>query len=193
MLIYQIHQLRVIFRQAWKGDDINQCSFGFYVTEETWDYSVEPALRTIKEVDLYEISVVSIPAYDDTEVSLVRSKELAQKLKFEKHYSKKLKPIGGKIMNKQLLIALQKRNKQRLTDLRARIEDPETREDELAEIKDEIDTITEELQSVADSLSELDDEDEKMVTELLMMNLKMVTELQMMKIVLQQWQQLEML
>ena len=63
-------------------------------------------------------------------------------------------------MNKQLLIALQKRNKQRLTDLRAKIEDPETREDELAEIKDEIDTITEELQSVADSLSELDDEDE---------------------------------
>ena len=63
-------------------------------------------------------------------------------------------------MNKQLLIALQKRNKQRLTDLRAKIEDPETREDELAEIKDEIDTITEELQTVADSLSELDDEDE---------------------------------
>ena len=63
-------------------------------------------------------------------------------------------------MNKQLLIALQKRNKQRLTDLRAKIEDPETREDELAEIKDEIDTITEELQSVADYLSELDDEDE---------------------------------
>ncbi|WP_349632682.1 HK97 family phage prohead protease [Neobacillus sp. WH10] len=56
--------------------DINQCSFGFWITEETWDYSVEPALRTIHEVELYEISVVSIPAYDDTEASLVRSKEI---------------------------------------------------------------------------------------------------------------------
>ena len=70
--------------------DINQCSFGFYVTEETWDYSVEPALRTIKEVDLYEISVVSIPAYDDTEVSLVRSKELAQKVEVRKTLLKKI-------------------------------------------------------------------------------------------------------
>lgn len=70
--------------------DINQCSFGFYVTEETWDYSVEPALRTIKEVDLYEISVVSIPAYDDTEASLVRSKELAQKVEVRKTLLKKI-------------------------------------------------------------------------------------------------------
>lgn len=70
--------------------DINQCSFGFYVTEETWDFSVEPALRTIKEVDLYEISVVSIPAYDDTEASLVRSKELAQKVEVRKTLLKKI-------------------------------------------------------------------------------------------------------
>ena len=56
--------------------DINQCSFGFWITEETWDYSIEPASRTIHEVELYEISVVSIPAYDDTEASLVRSKEI---------------------------------------------------------------------------------------------------------------------
>lgn len=56
--------------------DIDQCSFGFYATEETWDYSVEPALRTVHEVELYEISVVSIPAYEDTEVFLTRSKEI---------------------------------------------------------------------------------------------------------------------
>ncbi|MFJ7756316.1 HK97 family phage prohead protease [Peribacillus muralis] len=55
--------------------DINQCSFGFWVTEETWDYSVEPYVRTVNEVELFEISVVSIPAYDGTEASLVRSKE----------------------------------------------------------------------------------------------------------------------
>lgn len=62
--------------ESMRRGDINQCSFGFFPTEETWDYSVEPAMRTINEVDLFEISVVSIPAYEDTEVSLVRSKEL---------------------------------------------------------------------------------------------------------------------
>lgn len=56
--------------------DINQCSFGFNATEETWDYNSEPALRTINEAELYEISVVSIPAYEDTEAALVRSKEI---------------------------------------------------------------------------------------------------------------------
>lgn len=56
--------------------DINQCSFGFWITSETWDYDSEPALRTINEVELYEISIVSIPAYDDTEAELVRSKEI---------------------------------------------------------------------------------------------------------------------
>ncbi|PEZ05558.1 HK97 family phage prohead protease [Bacillus sp. AFS018417] len=60
--------------------DINQCSFGFWITEETWDYNVEPSLRTIHEVELYEISVVSIPAYDDTEASLVRSKEIGKEV-----------------------------------------------------------------------------------------------------------------
>jgi uncharacterized protein len=61
--------------ESLRRGDINQCSFGFYATNDTWDYAVEPAVRTLNEVELYEISVVSIPAYEDTEVSL-RSKEI---------------------------------------------------------------------------------------------------------------------
>jgi Phage capsid family. len=64
-------------------------------------------------------------------------------------------------MDKKLLIALQKRNKERLTELRTKIENPETREDELADIKDEIDTITDELKDIADSLSKVDNEDDQ--------------------------------
>ena len=60
--------------------DIDQCSFGFFVTGEEWDYNQEPALRTITDVELYEISVVSMPAYEDTEASLVRSKDLDAKV-----------------------------------------------------------------------------------------------------------------
>jgi uncharacterized protein len=62
--------------ESMERGDINQCSFGFWVTEETWDYSVEPYVRTVNAVELFEVSVVSIPAYDDTEATLVRSKEL---------------------------------------------------------------------------------------------------------------------
>jgi uncharacterized protein len=61
--------------ESLRRGDINQCSFGFYATNEAWDYAVEPAVRTLNEVELYEISVVSIPAYEYTEVAL-RSKEI---------------------------------------------------------------------------------------------------------------------
>ncbi|BCB04748.1 HK97 family phage prohead protease [Bacillus sp. KH172YL63] len=65
--------------ESMRRGDINQCSFGFWATGETWDYSVEPAVRTLNEVELYEISVVSIPAYEDTEVAL-RSKEIDEQV-----------------------------------------------------------------------------------------------------------------
>lgn len=73
--------------------DINQCSFGFWITEENWDYNVEPVLRTIKEVELYEISVVSIPAYDDTEASLVRGKEIGKDVEQRMKMIKQIKQI----------------------------------------------------------------------------------------------------
>jgi uncharacterized protein len=65
--------------ESLRRGDINQCSFGFFATNDTWDYAVEPAVRTLNEVELYEISVVSIPAYEDTEVSL-RSKEIDEQV-----------------------------------------------------------------------------------------------------------------
>ncbi|MBP1917191.1 HK97 family phage prohead protease [Lederbergia galactosidilyticus] len=64
--------------ESMERGDIDQCSFGFFVDEgkERWDYSQEPALRTLEEVELYEVSIVSLPAYEDTEAALVRSKEI---------------------------------------------------------------------------------------------------------------------
>ncbi|WP_456273623.1 HK97 family phage prohead protease [Bacillus sp. AK031] len=56
--------------------DIDQCSFGFYVTDESWNYNEEPAVRTINEVELYEITILALPAYEDTEAHLVRSREI---------------------------------------------------------------------------------------------------------------------
>lgn len=62
-------------------------------------------------------------------------------------------------MNKQLLLALQKRNKERLTELRTKVENPELRAEDLTAIQEEIDEINKQLQEVADQLANLDDED----------------------------------
>ena len=67
--------------------DINQCSFGFWPTKETWDYTITPVKRTVEEVELYEVSIVSLPAYEDTEASLSRSN---QKMKQDFEQRKKI-------------------------------------------------------------------------------------------------------
>ncbi|QPA31621.1 HK97 family phage prohead protease [Thermaerobacillus caldiproteolyticus] len=64
--------------------DINQCSFGFQVVKDSWNWDVEPAQRTVQEVKLYEISIVSLPAYEDTE-AYVRDKFTEQR---ELHYER---------------------------------------------------------------------------------------------------------
>ena len=64
--------------QSMSRGDINQCSFGFIPTEETWDYNTDPVLRTVNEVELFEVSIVSLPAYEDTEATLARSKQEIQ-------------------------------------------------------------------------------------------------------------------
>lgn len=56
-------------------------------------------------------------------------------------------------MNRQLLLALQKRNKERLTDLRGKLEDPELRATDLESIQTEIEDITKQLQEIADELA----------------------------------------
>ncbi|MDM5208426.1 HK97 family phage prohead protease [Cytobacillus kochii] len=76
--------------------DINECSFGFFATEERWDYSIEPALRTVIEAELFEISIVSIPAYENTEAALVRSKEIDE---FVEKRIKILNQIKGVLEN----------------------------------------------------------------------------------------------
>ena len=49
-------------------------SFGFNVTKQTWDESGPVILRTIEAVELFEVSIVTFPAYDATDVA-VRSLE----------------------------------------------------------------------------------------------------------------------
>lgn len=48
--------------------DISGMSFGFRVTKQEWDETVDPPVRTIQAVELFEVSAVAFPAYDDTEI-----------------------------------------------------------------------------------------------------------------------------
>lgn len=49
--------------------DLNQCSFGFTVDKDKWTKGKDIMTRSINKIgSLFEISLVSIPAYDDTDV-----------------------------------------------------------------------------------------------------------------------------
>lgn len=62
-------------------------------------------------------------------------------------------------MNRQLLLALQKRNNERLVTLRSKIEDPELRAADLPAIQTEIEDITKQLQDIAAELAKDDNND----------------------------------
>lgn len=74
--------------ESMERGDIDQCSFLFYATDESWNYDSEPALRTVNAVELYEISILPRGAYEDTEAAVSRSKEI------NKHVEKRLKILN---------------------------------------------------------------------------------------------------
>ncbi len=61
--------------------DMDKMSFAFRVEEEEWEYpDGQLPLRTIKRVALHDVSIVTFPVYDATEVGLrarVRAAEVA--------------------------------------------------------------------------------------------------------------------
>ena len=63
--------------------DLDKMSIGFNVPDggDEWAFPEEgPAIRTVKEIDLFEVSVVAFPAFRQTDISLAqRSMEKAQK------------------------------------------------------------------------------------------------------------------
>lgn len=59
--------------------DVNQMSFGFNVLKEEWNYEdIDMPLRTLIEVKLFDVSIVTYPAYKETIVG-VRSMDYFNK------------------------------------------------------------------------------------------------------------------
>ena len=53
-----------------KRGDVDQCSFGFEIREEETDFRDDGSVHwTIKDVELYEVSCCTFPAYSETQIS----------------------------------------------------------------------------------------------------------------------------
>lgn len=61
-----------------KRGDVDQCSFGFEIVSEDTDYREDGTIHwTIKEVNLFEVSVCTFPAYEETSVK-ARERDLEE-------------------------------------------------------------------------------------------------------------------
>jgi len=61
-----------------KRGDIDQCSFGFYVVTDNWKKENGVIVRTLEEVELFDVSLVTYPAYKDTTASVRSAQTLFQ-------------------------------------------------------------------------------------------------------------------
>lgn len=61
-----------------KRGDIDQCSFGFYVVIDNWRKEDGVIVRTLEEVELFDVSLVTYPAYKDTTASVRFNQTLFQ-------------------------------------------------------------------------------------------------------------------
>lgn len=73
-----------LYARVQRGD-VNQCSFGFDIVAEDYEHRPDGSdLWTIRDVVLYEVSVVTFPAYAETsvqarkdDINTIRSRQLA--------------------------------------------------------------------------------------------------------------------
>lgn len=76
-----------------KRGDISQCSFAFVVSEDTWKYDEqddENDLRTINKIsELWDVSLVTYPAYEGTSVDARSADEDAFKKMKEQYISER--------------------------------------------------------------------------------------------------------
>ena len=53
-----------------KRGDLDEMSFAFSPTVEEWDDSGSMPLRRLKEANLYDVAIVTYPAYNDTSIGI---------------------------------------------------------------------------------------------------------------------------
>lgn len=53
-----------------KRGDLDKMSFAFWPEKEEWDDTQDPPKRTIRQASLYDVSIVTTPQYEGTEIGL---------------------------------------------------------------------------------------------------------------------------
>lgn len=53
-----------------KRGDLDKMSFAFWADLQEWDDTQDPPVRTIKKASLHDVSIVTTPAYDGTDIGL---------------------------------------------------------------------------------------------------------------------------
>jgi HK97 family phage prohead protease len=69
-----------------KRGDLDKMSFAFWPEVQEWDDSGDMPVRTIKKASLHDVSIVTTPAYDGTEIGL-RSLEGFRKQQAQRNFS----------------------------------------------------------------------------------------------------------
>jgi len=69
-----------------KRGDLDKMSFAFRSEVQEWDDTQDPPLRTIKKASLFDVSIVTQPAYDGTDIGL-RSLEAHRQDAKQKNFS----------------------------------------------------------------------------------------------------------
>jgi len=89
--------------------DVSQMSFGFRVTSEEWEFKdgKEPDIRTLTEVQLFDVSPVTFPAYTDTDVSLRAMRDLHSEARkrYQKEQEEAVPPVPLERMKRQQALA----------------------------------------------------------------------------------------
>ena len=89
-----------LYNRVQRGD-VDQCSFGFNILNEETDFREDGSVHwTIKEVELFEVSPCTFPAYEETNIA-ARTKERDEllKRKNEAWKEKMLKKLKGETDN----------------------------------------------------------------------------------------------
>lgn len=89
-----------LYNRVQRGD-VDQCSFGFNILNEETDFQEDGSVHwTIKEVELFEVSPCTFPAYEETNIA-ARTKERDEllKRKSEAWKEKMLKKLKGETDN----------------------------------------------------------------------------------------------
>lgn len=85
-----------LYNRVQRGD-VDQCSFGFDIISQETDFREDGSIHwTIKEVELYEVSPCTFPAYEETNIA-ARAKERddLKKRRAEAWKEKALKKLKG--------------------------------------------------------------------------------------------------